>query len=685
MKVGDRVELKLKSWWSSNNKLGTVFAGTITEVRPKAIEVEGYTVLRQPPPDQNGALLCRRCSRPLHEEASKSIGYGPDCAVEIGLTNKFIRDLRRALTRDERQAGEKHLKRKLWIPLSQVLAHRTPGEAVIEEAQVARVVVTPDQIREGHAGIAENMRHEEVSDAPMALALPFDCEPRSYQWRAVRFMLQVCREQGVGVPLWDLMGLGKTIEAILFMMLSTIVLAEEGKHGPCVVVCPPIMALTWKRELEKWWQGVKVQVLKGYSDTAKPKVHVYIVPWSILAQGWEPLRDSQGNVKYQDKKRKDGTIYQAVVPDTNRVKLSGSLLSVIEQRPLVVVGDECHNMKSPGAQRTKAAMQLVLPAEHVAMMTGTAVLNRVEELITQLDVLGILEKEFGGREKFEIEFAARHLEWQSVGNGRRKRVYKYGKVSGSKLVELHQRLVPYVIRRRTEHVIKDMPPLTVSRVAIELANRAEYDRLEEEISLLPPMARMGPLMQLRQLLGLGKIPAGIEWIENFLECEEKLIVFATHIAVRAALIEHFEQWKPALLLSRSEGSTDKKRQVDMDRFQNDPDCLLAICSSGAAKEGITLTAGKNVLDLELDWNPGIQSQKWKRAHRLGQTDPVTVWVLAAEESYDDTLLAKLSDKRWMAGEVLDGAGEVLDEEVIRDAIVSDLVRRVAKRKKKRVA
>lgn len=685
MKTGEHVELKINPWWARQHGIGAVFTGVVTRDSPKAIEVDGHSFLRTPP-TVGGVTSCRLCARPLTEPASISIGYGPDCAVHLGLTNKFIKDLRRALTRDEIRAAERHLKKKLWIPRSQILAHRRPGETVLDEAASKIVQLNQERIAERKiesARVAADMRHEEISDEPMPIPLPLGYELRPYQWRAVRFMLQVCNSgKGVGPGVWDLMGLGKTIEAILFMMAASLELSEKGKQGPCVVVCPPFMTGTWKKTIEEWWQGVRVQVLKGYGDAASPKADVYILSWAILAQGWEPLKDSHGNIKYTTKKRKDGTTYQTPIPDTDKVIVSNSLLSVLHQHPMILVGDEAHNAKNPQAQRSRAIEKLTLVTEYVAMMTGTAVLNRADELTTQLGLLNILEIEFGGREQFEVEFCNKKLEWQPIGNGRRRKVWKTSPPKGEQLVELHRRLVPYIIRRRTEHVLPDMPPLTVARVVVDLANRRDYEALEEEIYALPPAMRLGKLGELRQLCGIGKIPAAVEWIENFLECDEKLLTFAYHQSIQKALLESFERWKPAEFLGTSMGATPKKRQENMERFQNDESCLLGIASSTAAREGITLTATANILDVELEWTPGIQDQKWKRAHRIGQKDPVTVWVLAAPDSMDDTLFEKLASKRRIAGMVHDGVPEVLQEEQLKEAVVRDLVTRVARRKKK---
>lgn len=686
MKIGDRVDIEAPKWLRDREDIGPVFTGTILQISTGGIQIKGATYLGRPP-REGDVIPCRRCSRPLTDPAWQSIGFGQDCALIMGLSNKVIKDIRRALTPDEIVAARRAMIKTIWFPKLTV-AIKPHGSVAAEEAERLQQERKAERslVKSESKAVAANMRHEEISDAPFELALPFDCVPRGYQWRAARHMIQVAEDLGVGPGLWDLMGTGKTICALLFMMLASRALQERGYgRTPCVVVCPPVMALTWKRTIEQWWQGARVQSLKGWSAKVDPKADVFIMPWSILASGWQPRLDSHGNVVTTEVKQKDGVTKRKPVPDMNKVQISGTALSVMALHPRVFVGDESHSMKNPSAQRSMAAKQIVLPAEYVTMMTGTAVLNRVNELIPQLDALGILEKEFGGTDQFEKDFANKTLVWQPTRGGGRRKVFKYLPIKGAQLVELHRRLIPYIIRRKTEDVIKDMPPLTISRVMVELANRREYEDLEEQIAMADPTQRMGMLAKLRQLGGIGKIPSVIEWIENFLECDEKLVVFGVHRSVQRAFLDHFSKWKPAAILGQMEGGSQAKNQKEMDRFQTDPDCLLAICSSGVGGVGITLTAATNLLDVELDWVPGIQAQRWKRIHRFGQTHPCTVWCLAAEDSYDDTLLGKLATKRIIAGEILDGEGEILSEDVIRAAVVRDLVLRVARRKKRKKA
>lgn len=65
---------------------------------------------------------------------------------------------------------------------------------------------------------------------------------------------------------------------------------------------------------------------------------------------------------------------------------------------------------------------------------------------------------------------------------------------------------------------------------------------------------------------------------------------------------------------RIDGKTPPlQRKENVDRFQNDEKCQVAVLSIMAANAGITLTAARLVVFAELSWNPGV-SKKTEKIH-----------------------------------------------------------------------
>merc|ERR1719323_2638107 len=82
-----------------------------------------------------------------------------------------------------------------------------------------------------------------------------------------------------------------------------------------------------------------------------------------------------------------------------------------------------------------------------------------------------------------------------------------------------------------------------------------------------------------------------------------------------------------------------------------------------ASTGLTLTSAQLVLFAELFWNPGILTQAEDRAHRIGQTDSVTIRYLVATGTADDHLWTIISQKL----DVLNKAGLSKDNFMDKDS------------------
>ena len=81
------------------------------------------------------------------------------------------------------------------------------------------------------------------------------------------------------------------------------------------------------------------------------------------------------------------------------------------------------------------------------------------------------------------------------------------------------------------------------------------------------------------------------------------------------------------------------RDKDVKDFNTVPEVTIVIMSLKAASLGLNMVAACHVLMLDLWWNPTTEDQAVDRAHRIGQTRPVTVSRLTIKGTVEDRILA----------------------------------------------
>lgn len=106
---------------------------------------------------------------------------------------------------------------------------------------------------------------------------------------------------------------------------------------------------------------------------------------------------------------------------------------------------------------------------------------------------------------------------------------------------------------------------------------------------------------------------------------------------------------------RLDGSSklDERRDV-VDAFQTDPTIFVFLLSTRAGGLGINLTAADTVVFYDSDWNPTMDAQAMDRAHRLGQTRPVTVYRLITRNSVEERILQRAKQKGAIQNLVIQG-------------------------------
>lgn len=418
----------------------------------------------------------------------------------------------------------------------------------------------------------------------------------------------------------DEMGLGKTVQA-----LATL---HHLNAYTAIVVCPASLKYNWEREAKKWLPNKTVRVLNG------GKVEDIIADIVIL--NYDIVK------KWQEK------------------------LLLVGAKAIVL--DESHYLKNGKAIRTKVTAELVKNIPVRLCLTGTPVMNRPSELISQLKILGRLD-ELGGFMHFAKRYCNMHqTKWGMDMSG------------ASNLMELNQKLrASCYVRRQKIDVLPELPAKQRTVVDVEIDNKAEYrkaktdivdwlkrnapsDKAEEVGQKAQKAEQLVKIETLKKIAVDGKMAAIEEWVEDFLETGEKLVLFAHHRDVVKRLADKFN----AVQVIGGDDAEDRQKAVD--KFQNDDACKIIVCSLQAGGVGITLTASSNVAFVELGWTPAIHDQAEDRTHRIGQKDSVNAWYLLGKGTIDEDINALIDRKRQVVNAVTDGNVEQEKTSILDDLI-----------------
>ena len=406
------------------------------------------------------------------------------------------------------------------------------------------------------------------------------------------------------VLLGDEMGLGKTVQALAWLQM-------HPDYIPVIIVVPASLKLNWEREARAWITNPNIEILSG-TKPWRTTGDILIINYDVLWDWCSVLR---------------------------------------ERNPKVIITDECHYYKTLKTKRTKAVQKLVKGVPHVIALSGTPMINRPVEFFNAVNIID--PNIFPGY-------------WQYVQRYCNARHTRFGwDLSGSSNTEeLHKILVNTVmIRRLKKDVLKDLPDKVYSFIPLELDNEREYREASKNflhyISVVKGVqaaekARKAEMLvqveSLKQLAVKGALKQSVEWIRDFLETGEKLVVFAVHKFVLDALQKEFDD-----VCVRLDGSTSTlDRQKAVDRFQTNDQIKLFIGNIQAAGVGITLTAASKVVFLELPWTPGTLRQAIDRLHRIGQKNSVMVYYLFAAHTIMRHLVDIIDRKQRVSDAVLDG-------------------------------
>ena len=422
----------------------------------------------------------------------------------------------------------------------------------------------------------------------------------------------------------DDMGLGKTCQALSWLKL-------HPENRPAVVVCPATLKNNWAREVRMWiGEKESIQILEGKkAKNIVSRNGIIIINYDILP-GW--------------------------------------VETLLKSNPQAVIFDECHYTKNSKANRTKAAKKMAKGIKNVICMSGTPIKSKPIEFFNTINMIQpALFPNYWA-------FARQYTNASYNGFG--------WSFDGAKNTEkLHKVLTETImIRRRKEDVLTQLPPKRRAVVPMEPDNRNEYNSASRNIikwilqnegkPKADKASRAQVLVEfekLKQLAVNGIMKQVIEWVRDFIDSGEKLVLFAVHKNVLDIIQKAFPDCSVRL-----DGSTSQKnRQIAVDRFQTDNNVRLFLGNVLAAGVGITLTASSNTAFIELPWTPGELVQAEDRVHRIGQdANSVTAWYLLAQNTIIEVIAAILDKKAKVLVAVLDG------KTVKEDDVLTELLNRI---------
>ncbi len=431
------------------------------------------------------------------------------------------------------------------------------------------------------------------------------CELRRYQEWGVKYILH--QEK---VLLGDEMGLGKTVQAIAAMVS----LRNTGATH-FFVICPASVLSNWCREIRKM---SKLSVTKIHGSDRRAALEAWLRSGGVAVTTFE----TTASLELED-------------------DFSFSMLVV----------DEAHYIKNPFAKRTASVAAIASHAERLLYMTGTALENKVDEMISLIKQL-----------QPEVAAKVRGMEFLATAP------------------QFRDAIAPVYYRRKREDVLKELPELIESQEWCTM-NPAEEEIYEEAVlgDNLALARRVS--WNINDLNESSKAKRLLEIIENAKEEGRKVIVFSYFLDTVGKVTDLLG----ANCCGTIVGSVSpSRRQSIIDNFDSAPEGSVLVAQIQAGGTGLNIQSASVVVLCEPQFKPSIENQAISRAYRMGQTRNVLVFRLLCEESIDEKITELLESKQQVFDAFADESvaakhHEGLDDKTVGDLIKSEIDRINAKR------
>ena len=437
------------------------------------------------------------------------------------------------------------------------------------------------------------------------------------------------------------MGLGKSVQLIAFLLARQ---SEARAVGPSLIVCPASLVYNWMAEFERFAPTLDVRAAVGAKRERM----------RIRAEACE--RDAR-----ESELARDGRCCDVLITSYDLLRIDAEDFARREFYCCAL--DEAQYVKNHATKTARAAKRV--RARHRFALTGTPMENRLSELWSIFDFLmpGLLGSYMRFREHFELDITG-------------------GDEDAAR--RLRSLVAPFMLRRLKADVLQDLPDKLESVVYVPM--EAEQQRLyaaheqqlrdaltlqknnrnnkqfhERKVEVLAELTKLRQLCCDPRLLyenyagHAAKLDAIAEIVESAMDAGEKTLVFSQFTSFLSLIAEVLDaHGVPYFTIT---GTTPKKRRLDLVNAFNDDDTPVFLVSLKAGGTGLNLTGASVVVHADPWWNAAAQNQATDRAHRIGQTQVVSVHKVIAKDTVEERILHLQDAKTDLADQVI-GAGGV---------------------------
>jgi SNF2 family DNA or RNA helicase len=443
----------------------------------------------------------------------------------------------------------------------------------------------------------------------------------------------------------DDMGTGKTVQTIRTLAK---ILDRGSNPFPAVVVAPNNMVITWQKEFNQWWPGIKVVVVKG---SIKKRKELLAEPAHVYVINYEGLKGHTRLAPYGSVRLKHCIECDPTLPNDSKNQLRSCERCKKEFNKRVwktVVVDEAHKMKDPKAKQTRAVWALRTDGtENVFALTGTPVADAPHDLWPAFHLIS--EDEFPSRAKYVERYCKVSI--NNFGPMSIVGLYEPNKEEFFDIIDPRMRRMP------KEAVLPFLPRKTYTERYVEMNPKQAKAYAQMESGLIAQIGQgvvvaANPLVQLTRMTQFAsayaeldengevrlsapscKVDAMLEIIEELngdplvvMAQSKQLIDLAAH-AAKAHGIEH------RLIVGGQ--NADEREAAKMDFQQGRAQIIL--CTIAAGGIGITLTKAHTLAFLQRSWSMIDNSQAEDRVHRIGAEvhDKITIVDIIAQGTLEE--------------------------------------------------